>query len=114
MTNSGAVYLFASTPDVKDAAGYLRHTTLFSLKGDRRSWEVVADVHATLLAPPHPTAGVFCRALCPLCLFLCGAAAIAATPEQSENSALAAFTQATESLRALDQIPVANAKERSA
>ncbi len=41
MTNSGAVYLFASTPDIKDDAGYFRHTTLFSLSSDRRSWEVV-------------------------------------------------------------------------
>ena len=47
-------------------------------------------------------------------LFLFGAATFAATPEQSENPALAALTQATDSLRALDQIPIANAKERSA
>ena len=32
-TNSGVVYFFASTPDVTDAAGYLRDTALFSLAG---------------------------------------------------------------------------------
>ena len=49
-----------------------------------------------------------------LALVLFGTAAFAATPEHSDNPTLSALTQVTESLRALDQIPTANVKERSA
>ncbi len=61
ITNSGAVYLFASTPDVEDAAGYLRHNTLFSLSSDRRSWEVVlTDPALWCLAGVDADTLVFC------------------------------------------------------
>lgn len=49
-----------------------------------------------------------------LILVLFGTAAFAASFEQTDNPTLSALTRVTESLRALDQIPVANVKERSA
>ena len=60
-TNSGAVYLFAMTPNVKNAAGYLRHATFFALASDRRSWGVVpTDPALWSLAGVDADSLVFC------------------------------------------------------